>query len=177
MSITFHCSFCGKKIETPDNSAGKWGKCPSCHNKLYVPDLRTDEELKLAPVDESEEERKKRLMAETYKLEQDILMEKQVPDENAELPDVPLESVKKPLSSLSDKELTKHIVIYLRKMADGDLIKAAQHENLVSSYGQQAIKILDRIALTDMLESELANIPPQVLSGFIRTLRNRISIS
>jgi hypothetical protein len=175
MSITLHCTYCGKKIEAPDNATGKWGKCPSCHNKLYVPDLNTDEELKLAPVDETEEERKKRLMAETYKIEQDILLERQIPDEQTDIPDVPLESAKKPPSKISDKELTKHIIAYLRQMANGNLVKAAQHENLVSSYGQQAIKILDRIALTDIPATELANIPTQVLAGFIRTLRSRIS--
>jgi len=68
MTITFHCSHCNKKIEAQDSAAGKWAKCPSCHNKIYVPDLKADEELKLAPVDESEEERKKRLMAETHQL-------------------------------------------------------------------------------------------------------------
>jgi DNA-directed RNA polymerase subunit RPC12/RpoP len=37
MAITFHCGHCGKKIEAPDSAGGKWGKCPSCHNKVYVP--------------------------------------------------------------------------------------------------------------------------------------------
>ena len=51
MAITFHCEHCGKKIEAPNSAGGKWGKCPACHNKLYVPDLYPDEELKLAPID------------------------------------------------------------------------------------------------------------------------------
>ena len=83
MAITFHCDYCGKKIEAADKTAGKWGKCPSCHNKLYVPDLNTGDELKLAPIDEEEEKTKKQLMAETYKLDQDILTERQTPDEPA----------------------------------------------------------------------------------------------
>ena len=37
MPIKFQCSLCGKKIEAPDSAGGKWGKCPGCHNKVYVP--------------------------------------------------------------------------------------------------------------------------------------------
>ena len=80
MAIIFHCEYCGKKIEAADSAGGKWGKCPSCHNKLYVPNLNPDdEELKLAPKDTLAEEREKQLMAETQRLTRDILREKEVP--------------------------------------------------------------------------------------------------
>ena len=65
MSIKFHCEYCGKKIDAPDTAGGKRGKCPACHNKIYVPQIDADDELKLAPVDETEEERQKRLLDET----------------------------------------------------------------------------------------------------------------
>ena len=55
MAITFHCKHCGKKIEANEKAAGKWGKCPSCHNKIYVPNLNAEDDLKLAPVDEEAE--------------------------------------------------------------------------------------------------------------------------
>ena len=80
MAIVFHCDHCGKKVEAQDSAGGKWGKCPACHNKIYVPAPHAGEELKLAPVDESEEEREKRLMAETHQLTQDILLEREVPE-------------------------------------------------------------------------------------------------
>ena len=41
MTISFHCAHCGKKMEAPDDAGGKWGKCPRCHNKLYVPSADT----------------------------------------------------------------------------------------------------------------------------------------
>ena len=167
MSITFHCEYCGKKIEAQDAAGGKWGKCPACHNKIYVPNLNPDEELKLAPIDESEEERKKRLMAETYRLEQAILTEREIPDE-------PAEPVTPPYK-ISNKELTKNIILYLRQMADGKLEQAQKSANMIVSFGNQAVKILDGIALSEIPEPELADIPPQVLSGLIRTLRSKIS--
>ena len=64
MAICFHCKHCNNKIEAPDSAGGKLEKCPSCHTKVYVPNLKDDEELKLAPIDESEGEKKKRLMEE-----------------------------------------------------------------------------------------------------------------
>ena len=86
MSISFHCEYCNKKIEAPDDAGGKWGKCPSCHKRLYVPGSEDGEELKLAPIDETEEQKKKRLMAETFHLTQDILQERDVPEESSEPP-------------------------------------------------------------------------------------------
>lgn len=40
--IKFRCSKCNKKIRTPDNTAGKRGKCPQCGQVMRVP--RTREE-------------------------------------------------------------------------------------------------------------------------------------
>ena len=64
MAITFHCNFCNKRIEAKKEAAGKWGKCPSCHNKIYVPNLEADaDDLKLAPLDETAQRQKQELMA------------------------------------------------------------------------------------------------------------------
>jgi len=167
MAIVFHCDHCGKKVEAQDNAGGKWGKCPACHNKIYVPAAQVEEELKLAPVDESEEERKKRLMAETHQLTQDILLERDVPEGATDFGDS--------TSMISNKELTKNIIVYLRQMADGALDEAQRTADLIAPHGPQGVKILDRIALSEIPEPELADIPPQVLSGLIRNLRTRIS--
>ena len=167
MAIIFHCEYCSRKIEAVDTAGGKWGKCPACHNKLYVPGLESDEELKLAPVDETEEERKKELMAETFKLTQDILQEKEIPNGPA--------SHSRTAPKIGEQELTKNIILYLRQMANGDLDEAQRTADAIVPYGPQAIAILDRVALSEMPEPELADIPPHVLSGLIRNLRTRIS--
>jgi hypothetical protein len=170
MPITFHCTHCRKKIEAPDNAGGKWGKCPACHNKVYVPSPPSDEdELKLAPIDENEEEKKRQLMAETYSLSRRILEER----ETLQSGEGPKPAVR-PASSMSEKQLTKNIILYLRLMADGDLEEAQSTENLITPYGSRAIAILDAIAISQMPEPELADIPPQVLSGLVRTLRAKI---
>ena len=167
MGIKFHCEYCGKKIEAPDNAGGKWGKCPTCHNKLYVPNLDSGEELKLAPIDENDRAKQKELMAETYRLTQDILLEKQAPDEPTE--------AATPASEISDKQLMENIITYLRQMADGELDQAERTADLIVPCGGRAVKILKRIALSKKPEPGLADIPQQVLSGLIKNLHARIS--
>ena len=162
MSITLHCERCRKKIEAPDKLAGKWGKCPSCHNKVYIPEPETDEDIALAPLDETDMAKQKQMMAETFKLSQDILLERE-------------DAGNAVLSGMSDKDLTKHIIVCLRQMADSDLDEADKTCKLIQSAGRQAIAILDRIALSEMPEPELADVPAQVLSGLIRDLRSKIS--
>ncbi|MBC8481336.1 MAG: hypothetical protein H8D47_01560 [Planctomycetes bacterium] len=171
MSITFHCNHCNKKIEAADSSGGKWGKCPACHNKVYVPDLNATagEELKLAPLDSEEEARKKSLMQETFNIEQTILSERETPKEGQ-----PQTAESKP-AQMSEKELTKRVIAYLRMMADGQIREAEQIVKVLKVQGISAVKVIDRIALSDIPEPELADIPAQVLSGFIRNLRSCIS--
>jgi DNA-directed RNA polymerase subunit RPC12/RpoP len=172
MSITFTCEYCGKKIKSPDEAAGKWGKCPACHNRILVPQPgceQEEEELKLAPIDEKEIAKQKQLLAETYKLAQEIMGEKQVPGE-------PADGAEKPGTEGDDDErLMTNIVTYLRYMADGELDQAGKIIKQITSAGERALKILNDIAYSAIPEPELADIPRQVLSGLIKALRAKIS--
>lgn len=166
MAIIFHCEHCGRKIEAPDTAGGKWGKCPACHNKLYVPAPDTGEELKLAPLNESDRERERQLMAETYRLTQDILKEREIP----EGPPEPAPAI----YEMSDSELRRNVIIYLRQMARGELDEADRTAALIAPFAPKALEIVDRIAFSEIPESELADIPQQILAGSIRALRNRL---
>jgi DNA-directed RNA polymerase subunit RPC12/RpoP len=167
MAIVFHCEHCGKEIRAADSAGGKWGKCPKCQHKLYVPSPDAEEELKLAPENNEDLEREKQLMAETYKLTQDILKEREVP----EGPAVPAGAV----YDMSENELKKNIIIYIKQMEDGELDEAERTAALIKPHRTKVIEILDRIALSEIPEPELSDIAPQVLSGLIRTLRDKIS--
>ena len=173
MSIIFHCEYCGKKIEAAESAGGKWGKCPACHNRLYVPGSHSGEELKLAPIDVTAEEREKQLMAETHKITQDILQEREVPEATPETIG-PIETAG-PVLEMSERELTKYIIMYLRLMADSELYEAHRIAGLIVPHRAQAVKILDKIALSEMPEPELADISQLALSGSIRALRDEMS--
>ncbi|MGD0077594.1 MAG: hypothetical protein ABSB91_03085 [Sedimentisphaerales bacterium] len=170
MSITFHCEHCGKKIEAPDAAGGKWGKCPGCKNKVYVPSKEAEDELKLAPLDTEDERRQRALYAETVRLRQEILNETEVPEEGAQ----PKKESNAPKPGvLSDAELEVDIIAYLRQMADGDLEEAEQTAKTLIPSGNRAVKILERIALSEIPEPEIADIPQNVLAGLIKSLRGR----
>ncbi len=165
MGIQFHCEHCGKKIKAKDDTCGKWAKCPSCHNKVYVPDL-SGEELNLVPIDETDRKKQQQLMADAYRIRSELLQEKEEPTEQVG----PINSA----TELSEKELTKDIILYLRQMADGQLDSAKKLIPFIAPCGDKAIQILDRVGLSEIPEPELADIPPQVLAGLIRALRSEI---
>jgi hypothetical protein len=167
MAIIFHCEYCGKEIKAADEAGGKWGKCPACHNKLYVPSQVSGDDLKVAPLDTELIESEKELMAETHRLTRDILQEKDVKEGLPELTGAMYE--------MSARELKDHIIQYMRQMASDDLDEAEATAALISPFATQALQIIDRIALSEMPEPELADIPPQMLSGSIRALRSRLS--
>jgi hypothetical protein len=167
MPIKFHCSLCGKKIEAPDNAGGKWGKCPGCHNKVYVPQPETGEdELRLAPVDETEEQRRKQLLMETLQFTREILEEKNIPEAGAGLP-AP--------GDVSEEKLVNSIIRYLRLMAEGQLDEAQRTADQIVPHRRRAIVLLDQLAASKDPDPELEDIPKQVLTGLIRNLRTRIS--
>ena len=174
MAIVFHCEHCGKKIEAQDSAAGKWGKCPGCQNKIYIPAANADEdELKLAPIDEEAERKERELMAETYRLSQYILQQKEGSKGGSD-DNIP-QTVN--ITKLNDEELKKQIITYLKCMSQEDIDTSKKLEASIKAHGQQALKILDRIALSHMPERELEQISPSILSGIIRMLRAKLSQS
>jgi cytochrome c1 len=166
MPIKLHCTCCGKKIEAPDSAGGKWGKCPACHSKVYVPLPQVEDELKLAPIDETEEQRKKQLLQETFRLTQDILQEKAVPEAGP---------TPGPGPDINEEQLTNHVINYLRQMARGDLDAAQRTAERIVPHRRKVTVILDRLIKSRTRDPELEDIPQQVLSGLIRNLRTRIS--
>jgi len=167
MAIKLQCSSCGRKIEAPDSAGGKWGKCPGCHTRIYVPLPETgDDELKLAPVDETEEQKRKQLMLETFQVTQHILEEQSVPEAPGSVGPTP---------EINDETLTNHIIRYLRQMANGDLDTAQRTADLIVPHRRKAMVVLDQFAKHYPPDPELEDIPERVLSGLIRNLRTRIS--
>lgn len=177
MAIVFHCEHCGKKIEAPDSAGGKRGKCPACHNRVYVPAPKAeDEALHLAPIDDSEEQQRKQMMTETFNLTEQLLKEKIAPDipsEEIPAPEGGLSII--PLPGMDDNALEKSVIQYLHYMAEGELDQAAKLEEGITSSGKRANHILEQIALNQITDAKLSALPPQVLSALIRQLRLKIS--
>jgi hypothetical protein len=59
-------------------------------------------------------------------------------------------------------------------MADSELYEAHRIAGLIAPHSEQAVEILDKIAFSEILEPELADISQLALSGSIRALRDEI---
>ena len=164
MAITLNCECCKKKINAPDNAAGKWAKCPHCGFKCYIPlpPADGDEELKLAPVDDEEETQYREMMRETYHVTEELLHQIEEPGESGHA------------ATIDEKVLTVRIIKYLGLMANGSLDEAANASNKITPYKAQAKKILEKMLSDEIPEPELANVPAKVLTGFIRNLLTKL---
>jgi len=164
MSISFHCERCKKKVKAPDESGGRWGNCPYCNHRCYIPRPPSpdDEELKLAPIDASEEDQYGRMMQETRSLTQNILQEKDVPDATSAD------------ANLSEGEVLKQIIVYLRYVADGDLGLASGPMAKITANKESALALLKNMAKAERPEPELMDIPPKVLDGLIKNLYSKL---
>ena len=171
MAIVLRCPHCDKKIETPDTLAGRRIKCPSCNQRLRIPTQPEEETLTVAPLDLEEERERKRLISDS------LLLNGIIAEHTAELPDtdssreVADDTFHVPPAAMDAAELHDAIVEYLRSMADGHIEQALPLAHSIVSQGPSAISIIDAIALREIPEDTLADIPPQILSGLIRNLR------
>lgn len=168
MTISFHCESCKKKIKAPDATGGKWGKCPFCQHRCYIPLPKSDDEpeLKLAPIDESEESQVSELMRETHDLTHEILRERQ-----------PLDGPEDESNTQrnTEKEVIKQSVIYLRQMADGELNQADETFGHLSHHRKPAQRVLGAMARAERPEPELADLPDGILQGLIRDALSKLS--
>ena len=166
MPISFHCESCKKKIKAPDQAGGKWGNCPYCNHKCYIPLPKNEEEeeLRLAPIDELEESRLENMMRETHDLTKNILHESQLPD------DEPSGG-----GGASEKELIKMSILYLRQMVDGELEQAERTFRKLKINKRNTLRILASMARSERPEPELSDIPESVLSGLIRDASGKLS--
>ena len=163
MPITLHCESCKKKIIAPDNAGGKWGKCPFCNHRCYIPMLETEEEedLKLAPIDENEEKQYNQMMKETFNITENLLHVTEEPTEATP-------------SKTNEKELAALIIDYLRLMADGSLDEAHSLVEKIIVYKATAKTIIGGLLKAKQPEPQLQNIPKKVLERYLRDILTRI---
>ena len=165
MSISFNCVRCKKKVKAPDTAGGQYGTCPHCKYKCFIPMPHDDSEpeLKLADIDEEEERKYSNMMRETHHLSQNILHET--------AGDEAVDSSGEPMS---ERELIKNIVVYLRMIADGQLDQAERLAAKIRGNASAAKGILKRMARTERPEPELEGIPPRILLRLMKDLSSSL---
>jgi len=167
MGISFHCQNCKKKIKAPDGAGGKWGSCPHCKNKCYIPlpAASDEEEIKLAPIDANDETMYEEMMKETHGLTQRILHETEDNESSRQSGS---------FNEQDKRELTKNIVLYMSMMAAGNLDDADKLLKRITRFSRPAKNILEEMASAPESEPELAAIKPKLLKGLISDLRSKL---
>lgn len=167
MAIEFKCDHCGKLVKAPDEAGGKHGKCPGCHQSVYVPTPRDQiEPLEIAPIDESEEREREQLLKESVELQRKLIKEREIPASAGGAPTPSGGTM--PTPKLDMETL---IIEYALAMAEGNLEQAEQYAADIHSDMDAANETMQRLTSDEMPPEQLAKIPRPVLIGFFRQLQ------
>lgn len=168
MPISLHCPFCGKAIRAGDDAAGKWGSCPSCHQKVYVPNPE-DEPLSLEPIDQAAERERARLLAETKELQRRLMREQALPEDARGAGRPRAGEEREPSAPALD--MRKMVLNYATAMAQGRLEESEQFAAMIRRDLKSANDVIQQIIADEIPPPELAAIPRPVLIGFFKQLR------
>jgi DNA-directed RNA polymerase subunit RPC12/RpoP len=185
MAIVFHCEHCGKKISAPESAGGKPGKCPTCHQRIYIPMPESEiEEIPLAPEDPQDEIRKHQFLREQFLLQQELEKHKGAPEVPGEHESMPAENALPLLddgdgaalnfsSTSHTADVGKLVEQYVLLMVQGNLEGANQIASQIAAGGKQAKQKVEQMAMQDFFHPDAANIPPSVIAGFFKKLLAR----
>jgi DNA-directed RNA polymerase subunit RPC12/RpoP len=163
MSITFECGNCRKTVKAPDEAGGKRGKCPYCGHSVFIPNPAALEEdiIPLAPLDEAEEQRRKKVTEELLEYEKMFLSGEDFS------PPIPLEH----RENLTSEDLHHLVVNYCLDMNNSNLERARMHVEKMKPFKQVALAAVDDFLGGKVHEAVLEPIGKNVLAGFLRQLR------
>jgi hypothetical protein len=168
MSISLHCESCKQKIKAPDNAGGKWGNCPYCKHRCYIPLPKNDDEpeLRLAPIEESEESKIGMLISQTHVLTRQLLHETDLPADGA---------VGAGGDAVDERTVIKMCILYLRQIADGELDGAEKTFSKLRIYKRTTLKVLSAMGRAEQPEPELSDIPDKILQKLIHDTGAKLS--
>lgn len=184
MPIELHCNHCGKLVRAPDDAGGKHGKCPACHQSVYIPTPSDQlDALALEPVDSEFERRKKRLAHEAAEMAARVLRDRdglgpEKPGDRAErmaaadraaASSAAAAPVARPAASAS--QVSEWVIGYAVSVAQGDLTTAERLEGEIRANMKTAEDVIQRILVDELPPMALAKIPRPVLVGIFKKLR------
>lgn len=171
MAIEFHCEHCGKMIRSANEHAGKHGKCPSCHQDVYIPSPPEElEPLKLAPIDPKLEADRQRLLREGRDLATRLMKEKDTLPPEPSRPTPAAAPMTDPRLKLDMETLVTEYAIC---MHDGALDEAEELAREIRKDPKAAEDVMQRITIDEIPPTQLAGIKRPLLLGFFKQLRER----
>jgi len=173
VSIELHCDHCSKLIRAPDEAAGRRGKCPYCHQSVYIPSPpEAIEEIPLSPVDEGGEQEQKRLTEEMRRTQRELLAEHRPPPDRA----VPVSRESAMPETIRDEgdSVEDMVVDYLLLMRESQLVEAEAVLADLLKQKAAARAVVERLSTDAVPPEALAGIPAAVYHGFLKNLRSQL---
>lgn len=172
VAIEFHCEHCNHLIKAPDEAGGRTGKCPFCHSPTYIPRPAAEQDLDLAPLDDAEEQKRRKEALEAAALQRSLLHERAAPGE-------PGRGTKQPAGGGGGfvspaKSIAALIVSYVEAMSGGKLDKAEEVAKELGRQSSSAVTVLDEMARENLAGYGLPALPKPVLLGFLKQLRQKL---
>lgn len=163
MSIEFHCEKCGRLVKAPDDAGGRHGKCPTCHQSIYIPEPDA-EPLDLAPIDEEAERRERQARAEASALASRLASDREPPSGPDDGPSLrgQIAEPRMPMDQL--------VIEYAKAMAAGDLNTAEQYAQDIRRDKSKAQEAIQALMSDDLMPEPLASLPRPVLVGFFKQI-------
>ena len=170
MTIELHCPICQKLIKAPDDAGGKRGKCPYCKNLIYLPSVSAEdeEEVSLAPLDETDAEREAQLKAEAAAYSADLSRHT---GKDAEGPASAAEAAPAPPGEVTDLEgLVERYVLAMR---DSELDTA---EEIIRKLRRVRHRTRDYVQgrVVDEMAPPIGDVPEPLVKGFLKSLLDRM---
>ena len=173
MSIELHCTKCGKLVRAPDEAGGRRGKCPYCQESVYVPMPHDDaEEIRIAPIDEEEEQRAKELRRESIEFVSAVGHDTDVPEATGGAEVGGLPGVAPPPGEVVD--LAAEVEAFVTAMRDSKLDQADRTAARLKSSGSGARDYVQGLILDEM-PPPVEGVPPPLVKGFLKKLLEQLS--
>ena len=164
MSIELHCPQCQKLIRAPGNVGGKRGKCPYCGASVYVPTPPDEsEEIGLAPIDEQEEQRARKLRRECAQYTAAVDHATDLGDDGPEVAET--------AGDVGDVE--DDVEAFIIAMRDSKLDEADAATKRLRRSPAKTREYVQNL-LADEIPPPVENVPPPVVQGFLKTLLGRL---
>lgn len=173
MSIEFNCPSCEKSIRAPDTAGGKYGKCPFCEVKVYIPSPPSpdDGEIKIAPINEEEEQIERELIRESVRFAAAFDKDPdKLPPEGAEGRGGARKTEPPPGEVI---DVADEVEAFVAAMRDSKLQDAERVLARLKRGGSRAKDYVEGLLL-DPTPPPIGNVPKPLLMGFLKSLLGRL---
>ncbi len=171
--IRVTCEHCNHSIKAPREAAGRRGKCPHCHNSVYIPTPESElDEIPLELEDEQTHSEAQRLQKEAAEVAAALRREtKDAPQPTA----IPQQDSPAPqATALNATEIDELIIRYLLAMQVSELDRAEALTAKLKGAARQAKSKIQQMMVDSMRPEAVRSMADGLYQGFLRKLLEQL---